>query len=225
MTLHTYPDVEQRSDEWHELRRGMVTASAVGQLLTPTLKVADNDASRGLIASLVAERVTGWTDPTWVNADMMRGVEHEPIARDRYAEANGVEVTEIGFCVLEQDGWQLGYSPDGFVGEDGLLEVKCPRMKGHLSTIVRDQVPAHYMAQLQAGLLVTGRKFIDYVSFSSGMPLFTKRVHPDPKWQAAIPEAVAAFEKAAEALASEYLTAAADLPATERIDNDLGLVF
>jgi hypothetical protein len=106
MTLHVLPDLEQRSDEWHEQRRGMVTASVVGQLLTPTLKVASNDTSRGVTAALVAERVTGWTEPTYINADMWRGIEHEPIARDKYAEVNGVEVREVGFMVLERDGWR-----------------------------------------------------------------------------------------------------------------------
>jgi predicted phage-related endonuclease len=103
------------------------------------------------------------------------------------------------------------------VGDDGLIEIKCPRAKSHLSTIVADEVPAYYMGQLQAGLLVSGRKWIDYVSFCAGMPMFVKRVLPDENWHAAIVEAVAAFEKAAEQMASDYLTAAVGLPTTERV--------
>jgi hypothetical protein len=192
----------------------------------PVLAVATGDTFRTVTAALVAERVNGWTEDTYMNADMWRGVEHEPIARDKYAEVKGVEVTEVGFMVLERDGWRLGYSPDGLVGDDGLIEVKCPRAKSHLSTIVSGEVPAYYMAQLQAGLLVSGCEWIDYVSFCAGMPLFIKRVTADEKWHAAIAEAVAAFEKAAEQMASDYLTAAVGLPETERIENnDLGLVF
>lgn len=224
MTLHIL-DMEQRSDEWFAARCGIVTASVVGQLLTPTLKVASNDTSRGVTAALVAERITGWTESTFTNFDMQRGIDHEPIAREKYAEVNKVDVTEVGLMILERDGWRLGFSPDGLVGDDGLIEVKCPRAKGHLSTVVAGEVPAYYMAQLQTALLVSGRKWIDYVSFTAGMPLWTKRVEPDPNWHAAITEAVIAFEKAAEQLVDSYLNAVVGLPGTERINNDLGLVF
>lgn len=225
MTLRILPDLIQGTDEWIEARRGMVTASVVGQLITTkTIKPADNDTSRGLVASLVAERITGYTEPTWMNDDMARGVMHEPIARDKYAEVNRVAVTEVGFIVREEKGWTLGYSPDGLVGDDGLLEIKCPRAKTHLRTVVSGEVPAHYMAQCQAGLLVSGRKWIDFVSFCAGMPLWTKRVLPDEKWQAAIVEAVRGFETAAAQLTSDYLTRAADLPPTDRI-NDLEMVI
>jgi hypothetical protein len=224
MTLHIL-DIEQRGPEWFAARCGMVTASVVGQLLTPTLKVASNDTSRSVTAALVAERVTGWSESTYANFDMQRGIEHEPIAREKYAEVNKVDVAEVGLMILERDGWRLGYSPDGLVGDDGLIEIKCPRAKGHLSTVVAGEVPAYYMAQCQAALFVSGRQWIDYVSFCSGMPLWTKRVLPDPKWHDAIADAVTAFEEAAESLASDYLSAVAGLPATERIDNDLGLVF
>jgi hypothetical protein len=224
--LHVLPDLIQGSDEWHDQRRGMVTASVVGQLVTPsTLKVASNDTARGLIASLVAERITGYTEASFMNADMERGVMHEPLARERYAEVNGVEVAEVGFMVRTFSGGQLGYSPDGLVGDDGLLEIKCPRAKTHLRTVIADEVPAYNMAQCQAGLLVAGRKWIDFVSFCAGQPMWTKRVHPDPKWQAVIAEAVALFEKAAEQMASDYLGAVAGLPATERVNDNLGLVF
>jgi hypothetical protein len=216
LTIHR--DLLQGSEEWLEARRGILTASVVGKLLTPTLKVASNDTSRGIVATLVAERLTGVVEPSRITDDMWRGIEHEPHARDKYAAHNGVEVEEVGFITLDGNGWRLGYSPDGLVGDDGLLEIKCPRAKTHLSTVIADQVPGHYMAQCQAGLFVTGRKWIDFVSFHAGMPLWTKRVHPDPAWHAAIVEAVAAFETAATELADTYLTAAEGLPPTERID-------
>lgn len=220
MTLHIY-DHEQRSPEWYAARCGLVTASTVGKLLTPTLKVADNETSRALVASLAAERITGETEPSFMNDDMMRGVLHEPIARDRYAEVNEVEVNEVGFLVRDDWGFQLGASPDGLIGDDGGLEVKCPRAKTHILTIISDKVPAHYLAQVQASLLVSGRKWWDYVSFCAGLPLWTKRVYPDPAWQEAIVAAVAAFEERVADLTSNYLTRAADLPTTERVDLEL----
>lgn len=264
MTLRILENLEQGSEEWFAARRGMVTASVIGQLVTvgppdalsvacptcaaksgpclsmsrkdrteiktmhdarlaaaatlpPVYSVAQNDTSRGLTALLVAERITGWTEPTFTNSDMMRGVMHEPIARDRYAEHNSVTVEEVGLMIRDDWGFQIGASPDGLVGDDGGLEVKCPRAKTHIRTIIADEVPPQYVPQIQACLLVSGRKWWDFVSFCGGLPMWTKRVYPDPKWQAVIVDAVAAFESNAEAIASDYLTRAANLPATERV--------
>ena len=223
MSLHEYPHVEQGTDEWLALRCGIVTASTVGQLVTPTLKVADNDTSRGLTTLLVAERITGWSEPVHVTADMWRGTLEEPLAREKYAEHHA-PVTETGFMVRDDWGYRIGYSPDGLVGTDGLIEIKSRRQKKHLRTILADAVPAENMAQLQCGLLVSGRKWIDYVSYCGGMPLWVKRVHPDPDWHKAIIAAVATFEKAAEQMTATYHRAVAGLPATERIDHDLEIL-
>jgi hypothetical protein len=151
MSLHILPDLVQGTDAWHEQRRGMVTASVVGQLLTPTLKVASNDTSRSLTALLVAERITGYTDPTYVNDDMWRGIEDEPRARDLYSQ-HFAPVTEVGFMVRDDRGFPIGYSPDGLVGDDGLIEVKSRRQKKHLQTILADAVPPENMGcSSQAG--------------------------------------------------------------------------
>jgi len=226
MTLRILPDLEQGSPEWHDQRRGMVTASVVGQLVTPTLKVASNDYSRGLTALLAAERISGYTDPTWMNADMMRGVEDEPRARDAYAEHFGVTVETVGFMVRETENWCLGYSPDGLIGENGLIEIKSRRQKKQLQTILADEVPAENMAQLQAGLLVSGRGFIDYVSYCGGLPLYVKRVLPDDAWFDAITAAVTAFEENVTEMVAAFRNATTGLPQTERISLDnLGLVF
>jgi putative phage-type endonuclease len=215
MTL-TIVDCEQRTPEWFAARAGIVTASQVGKLLTPTLKVADNDTARGIIAALVAERITGVVDETPMTTDMWRGVDHEPYARDIYS-GHYEQAEEVGFMRYDGDGWTLGYSPDGLVGFDGLLEVKCPRAKSHVRTILADKVPAIYMAQLQAGLLVTGRKWIDYVSFCAGLPLYVKRVHPDPAWHEAIVAACQNYETAAAEMVAAYEQATRDMPPTERI--------
>jgi hypothetical protein len=215
MTVIEYADLEQGSEEWLAARRGIVTASVVGQLITPTGRVASNDYSRALTLTLAAERITGWTDPVWVSDDMIRGTEDEPIARDLYSE-HFAPVTEVGFMVREFDGYRLGFSPDGLVGDFGLIEIKSRRPKKHLKTILEDQVPAENMAQLQAGLLVSGRDWCDYVSFAAGMPLWVKRVHPDPKWFDAITEAVAQFEDNVSSMVATYLDRTAGLPMTER---------
>lgn len=222
MTLIEYPEIEQRSEAWYEQRRGLVTASAVGQLITAkTFKVASNDHSRGLTAQLVAERITGWTDPTFMSDDMFRGVDHEPKAVEVYSKHYGIPVTTVGFMVREfENGNRLGYSPDGLVEDAGLLEVKCPRAKTQLSTILANKVPDQHMAQCQAGLLVSGRDYLDFVSFCAGMPLFRKRVEPDQLWQDAIIAALDAFEENAAEMTALYETATEGLAQTERIDLD-----
>jgi hypothetical protein len=273
MSLHILPELEQGSEEWFDQRRGIVTASVVGKLITvgppgaqsvacptcnarpanpcmssarkeptpikslhdarlsaaanrpPVYEVADNETSRGLTNTLIAERIAGWTEDTPMTSDMWRGVEMEPYARDVYAENYG-EVEVIGFMLREESTWRLGYSPDGLVGDDGLIEIKCPRAKTHLSTILADQVPAYYMPQLQAGLLASGRKWIDFVSFVGGMPLYRKRVTPDERWFDAITDACIAFAQTAEQTAADYEQRVADMPMTVRLDpNNLGLVF
>jgi hypothetical protein len=104
------------------------------------------------------------------------------------------------------------------VADDGLIEIKCPRAKTHVKTILADEVPPYYMAQLQAGLLVSGREWIDYVSYSGGMHLWPKRVTPDPAWQGAILAAAERAERAIRDAIDTYVCAVAGLPLTERID-------
>lgn len=212
MTLEII-DVPQRSPEWYAARRGLITASVVGQLVTPTLKIANNDTSRGVIASLVAERVTQEVeDPGYLGRDVERGVLYEPVIRDRYAEVRDVTVTEVGFMTRTLPGGAvLGYSPDGLVGDDGLIEAKAPRSKGHLQTVIADTVPAQYVAQCQAALLVSGRAWIDYLSAAAGR-LYIKRVLPDEQWQNAITAAVIAAEVEIERQCSEALKRIESLP-------------
>jgi hypothetical protein len=222
--LRTYPHIEQNTDEWFDVKRGIVTASVVGKLLTPTLKVAANDTSRGILATLVAERITGVTEDSPTSGDMFRGEFCEPIARDYYTEHHA-PVAEMGFMRLDGDGWTLGYSPDGLVGDHGLIEIKAPRQKNHLTTILGGTLPAEHMAQCQAGLLVSGREWIDFVSFNGGMPLWTTRVEPDPAWFEAIEAACRQFEENARAMVADYDGRIVGLPMTERINMDLELVI
>ena len=217
MTLTILPDLEQGTDEWHDQRRGIVTASVVGRLLTSTGKVANNDTSRTLTAQLVAERITGWTDPVFVSDDMLRGHEDEPRAVAAYEERTGVTVETVGFMVRDDWSFSIGYSPDGLVGDDGLIEVKSRRAKKQLQTILEDQVPLENMAQIQCGLLVSGREWCDYVSFTGGMPLYVTRVFPDPEFFEVIVDAVTTFEATAAQMVADYRAATDGLPTTERV--------
>ena len=224
MSITTYPTLMQGTDEWFAARRGLVTASVIGKLLTATLKVANNDTSRGLALTLTAERITGNIDPSFLSADMWRGVEDEPIARDLYAERYA-PVEQLGFIVRDFGDYQIGYSPDGLVGDDGLIECKSRLQKIHLQTILDDRVPDENMAQLQCGLLVSGRAWIDYVSYCGGMPLWVKRVTPDLSWQAAILAAVEALEESAADMTARYHAAVEGLPITERVNRGADIEF
>lgn len=215
--LEVHPNVLQRTDPWYELRCGLITASAVaGLLTTKTLAVADNDTARGLIATAAAERITGYVDPTFKSLDMQRGEDDEFLAVDAYAEHHA-PVTQCGFMVRRwSDGSALGYSPDGLVGDDGLIEVKSRRGRKQVETVLAGEVPAENMAQMQAGLLVSGRAWCDYVSYSGGLHLWTKRVEPNPRWFDAIRAAVEAFEAAVTRTVDAYMAAVEGLPLTER---------
>jgi len=207
-------EIEQGSDEWHALRRGVITASAISKLLTATFKPAANDTSRALLYQLLAERILGESDSGFYNDDMARGNVLEPYARDLYAE-HFAPVTECGFITLTTTAGVLGYSPDGLVCDDGLIEIKCPRPKTHLKSLLTGEVPAEYVPQVQTGLAVTGRCWCDYISYAPGLPLFVKRCQPAPAVIAAIHAAHEAAEDQLAALMEDYQTAATNFPATE----------
>lgn len=214
LTLH---DFEQRSEPWYAARCGIITASAIGQLITPAkLQPASNEAARGVTASLVAERITGFVDPTWKSADMWRGMVEEPAAVEVYSE-HYAPIETVGLMVRDDWGFPIGYSPDGLVGDDGIVEVKCPRSKGHLRTILANEMPTEHMAQVQTGLLVSGRAWCDFISFYGGMPLFVKRVTRDEEWAEAIVSAATTFEGHAKRMVADYRAAVRGLPMTERV--------
>lgn len=268
MTLHTLDKIEQRSDAWYEQRRGIVTASTIGNLIatrklsaidytcpecgarpndpclgkrTPTpiktlhperaavarshasvtvIEPASNDKSRWLTELLVAERITGRVEPTPISDAMWRGIEGEPFARDAYAK-HYAPVYEVGFLVRDDWRFRIGCSPDGLVGSDGAIEIKTRSPKVQVRTVLADTVPAEVMPQLQCALLVSGRKWIDYVSFSPGMALWVKRVTPDPVWQTALVDAVRAFERNAAEMQRLYAESVAGLPMTEYHTGDI----
>lgn len=222
MSLRIYDQLEQGSSAWLEARCGLLTASIVGQLITgKTLAVSKSDTARAVMDTLVAERLTRYVEPMFTTFDMERGITEEPFARDLYAEHTGTQVTEVGLMVREIEGYRLGYSPDGLVADDGLIEIKSRKAKRHLRTILTDAVPAENMAQLQTGLLVSGREWIDYVSFSAGMPLHVIRVGPDPRWHDAICAALVEFETYADSATRLYQDITQGMPICPRVEQDI----
>ena len=217
LTIYNAEDIPQGSDAWLEARRGIVTASTIGKMLTSTGKVANNDTSRALTETLVAERLSGQIDYTPPTRDMQRGTILEAFSRDIYAE-HYAPVDEIGFGKLETPTYIIGASPDGLVSDDGGFETKSPRPRTHLRTILEDRVPAHYMAQVQTCLLVFNRAWWDFASYVPGMPYYVTRVFPDPRWQEAIIAAAEQFEENAVALIAKYERETYGRPKTEYHD-------
>lgn len=209
MKRTTFESIEQGTDEWFRARCGIVTASTLGGLVTSTGRVANNDTSRGLAWKLAVERIMSQPDITFPSRAMQRGTALEPYARDFYAE-HYAPVDEVGFMRLDTDDYALGYSPDGLVGNEGLIEIKCPSPKEHLRTILVDGVPVQYMPQVQTGLYVSGREWLDYVSYCPGADLYVTRVEPDQKWQDTIAEAVTAVEVAIREAIDTYTTTGAE---------------
>lgn len=228
MTLTTYRDLEQGTDEWLQLRNGIITASEMNLILTPTLKPANNDKTRQHVWEIAAQRINNYTEPSYIGDAMLRGHADEIVARDLYSEY--IEpVQEIGFYIRDIDGVKVGYSPDGALAlSNGGIEIKSRVQKYQLETIATNEVPLEHRLQLQTGLFVTGWDYIDYVSFSGGMPMWVISVEPDPKYQGAILGAVLAFEeKVNEAIATykDRLKNAHVFIDTERQNHDMEMII
>jgi putative phage-type endonuclease len=186
--------MEQRTDEWFEARLGKATASRFKDIMT-TVKYGEAAAVRNYRAQLVAERLTGSKEETWTSPAMQWGIDYEPLARLRYELASSSEVEECGFFPHPE--LQAGASPDGLIGEDGLLEIKCPNTATHIDSLKAQDVPKLYYWQVMGQLWVTGRKWCDFVSFDPRMPanaqLFIKRVVRDEAAITDLEEAIRNF--------------------------------
>lgn len=173
---------EQRTDEWFAARLGKVTASRVADLMATT-KTGYAASRDNLMAQLVIERLTNHQQESYTNASMQWGTEQEPFARAAYEIATGQMVDECGF-VPHPTIADAGASPDGLVGADGLVEIKCPNTAGMIDALLTQTVPGKYNTQMQMQMACTGRAWCDYVVFDPRMPakaqLFIKRVPRDP---------------------------------------------
>jgi predicted phage-related endonuclease len=195
-------NIEQGSPEWHGLRRGVLTSTAIRTLITPTGKLADNDKTRAHVYEVAAQRINGRTEDTYMSFDMMRGHTEEILARELYAQ-HYEPVSECGFVVNDSLGFPVGYSPDGLVGEDGVIEIKSAKAKIQVQRIADGVIPTEHIAQVQTGLWVTGRQWCDFISYSNGMKMMVVRVNADPAYHALIEAAAKAFEaKVAEVIAA-----------------------
>lgn len=215
------------------MRTGLLTASEMKLIITEkTLAAASNEKERAHLWELLAQRITGYVEPRYLSDDMMRGHDDEIEARNLYA-ANFAPgpVHQVGFVTNNRWGFTLGYSPDGLVGDDGALECKSRRQKLQIETIVefvsQGTIPGEFMIQAQTGLLVSERQWIDFASYSGGLPMAVVRVHPDERFRTAILEAASGFEKRlAEKLEIYRGTLASEarlIPTERRVEQEMYL--
>ena len=176
--------MEQRSTEWFTARLGKVTASRVADVIAKT-KTGYSTSRENYMAQLVCERMTGTQGESYSNAAMQWGTDQEPLARAAYEAIKDVLVDEVGFIVHPTIN-AAGASPDGLVGDDGLIEIKCPNTATHIDTLLSDKVPSKYNTQMQWQMACTGRKWCDFVSFDPRMPeglqIFIQRVDFDEQY-------------------------------------------
>jgi putative phage-type endonuclease len=174
-------DIIQGSAEWFAIRCGKATASKICDIVATT-KGGWGASRKNYAAQLIAERLTGTPADSFSNPAMAWGTEKEPEARRAYSFREDVDVAEIGF-VLHPSIQMSGASPDGLVGDDGLVEIKAPNTATHIDTLLSEAVPAKYITQMMWQMACTGRKWCDFVSFdprlSEPMRLFVKRVYRD----------------------------------------------
>jgi len=215
VTITYRDDLIQGDEAWLAARCGLLTASEMKFVITPTLKTADNDKSRAHLWELLAQRITKYVEPQYVSDDMLRGQNDEIDAVALYHKTQS-PVERVGFVTNDKFGFTIGYSPDGLVGDEGQIECKSRRARFQVQTIVEGIVPPEYMIQLQTGLLVTERKWVDFVSYSGGLPMFVLRVHPIQDVQDAIVGAAKAFEARLKECLTAYQTSSKGLFPTER---------
>lgn len=190
--------MEQGTDEWFAARCGKVTASRVADVVAK-LKNGKRGASREMyMGQLIAERLSGEPVPSFSSAAMQWGTEIEPMAREAYEFAHDVEVAQVGF-IDHPSIENSGASPDGMIGDDGLIEIKAPNTSTHIDTLLGASIQAKYIDQMQWQMACTGRKWCDFVSFDPRMPhnmsMFVKRIERDDERIGYLEESIAAFLK------------------------------
>lgn len=212
-----YHDLDQGSPEWHKARAGIITASCLKHLVTAKGKIANNKTVRNYAYQLAAERETGFIDETPYTYDMQRGDYQEVIARDIY-DKNIAKVNECGFITADFGIFKVGGSPDGLVGEDGGIEIKSRLSKFQIETIVTDTVDPTYLDQVFGSILVSGRKWWEFVQYSNGMELYRKKFTLDSDWKNLMMDAIGSCEALIEEYQFDYRAKAKNLIKTDRIN-------
>ena len=193
-------EVAQGTDEWFRLRAGIVTASEISSVMAK----GQGKVRAAYMYRLIGERITGEPAESFSNRHTERGHEQEPIARRLYEEQTGLLVAEVGFMTNHG----VGYSPDGTVAEDGLIEIKTKLPHLQAEVLDRGRVPPEHIKQCQCGLWVSGREWLDFISYCPGMPLFVHRIERDDSMAAEMQQATAIFYQEMETKIAKIMEAA-----------------
>ena len=169
-------DIEQQGPEWFQVKAGLPSPSSFNEIITT--KGEPSKQRDKYLYRLAGEAVAGIYESSYQSHAMTRGIELEPEARRLYEFQKGVDVQEVGFIKTDL----AGGSPDGLVGDNGGIEIKCPLIYTHVEYLVKGKLPTAYFQQVQGYLYITGRKWWDFMSYYPGIKPFIVRVEPDVKW-------------------------------------------
>lgn len=186
----------QGSAQWFEDRLGNVTASRIADVINFRRDGKPSEARKRYMAEIIAERLTGETYEHFVSKPMQWGIDTEPYARAAYEAKRGVFVDEVGYVPHPVIG-RAGASPDGLVGDDGSIEIKCPQTANHIQTLIEGVADPQYMPQMQWQMACDHREWVHFVSYDPRLPapmdLFIARVDRDPEYIAWLEESVREF--------------------------------
>ena len=188
--MPVYVDCEQGSNEWVSARLGIPTATGFKRIVTP--KGALSASREKYMAELVAEWCRKEPFHDFQSEEMQRGKDLEPEAFKVYGMMRDVDPETVGF-IYKDESKLVGCSPDGLVGDDGLLELKCPMLSTHLLYLAQGELPKEYFAQCQGQIWITGRAWVDMMSYFPGYPHFMIRTLPDPDFQRALDKNIHIF--------------------------------
>lgn len=207
MGLKIYRDLEQGSDEWLALRCGTLTAGSTKLIMTPTGKAAANEKERAHLWELAAQRITRYIEPSFLGDEMIRGLQDEITMREIYRD-KFAPVEEVGHITNDKFGFTMGYSPDGLVDDDpdgpGMIEGKSRRQRFQAELLITGIIPDEFLPQMQAGMMITERKWCDFLCYCGGMPFTPIRVYADPVMQANILKIATSFEVRLSSAVSTY---------------------
>ena len=201
---------DQGTEEWRMQKAGKASASRIWEVAART-KSGKGASYYNYMSDLLCERVTGRPLDRFVTAAMLEGTAREPDARAAYEFERGVEVQQVGF-IDHPTIAMSGASPDGLVGDDGMIEIKSPQLSAHIDTLLTETIPDKYVKQMLFQMSVTGRQWVDYVSFNPDLPehmaLWIKRVHRDEKaiqeLEANVQEFLSELDAKVKALREKY---------------------
>jgi len=182
-------ECEQQSPEWFAVKRGVPSASSFNEIVTSSGE--SSKQALGYLYQLAAERVSGIRETCFSSAAMDEGVRREEESRLVYAMRREVEVVQVGFCL--DDFGRYGCSPDGLVGDDGLVELKNPSGKVAVEYLLAGKLPTAYIQQVQGQIFVTGREWCDFVSYYPGLPTLIVRVERDEEFRRKLEQALVTF--------------------------------